>query len=115
MNKMTASQTFILTAVLYLEILMCINSELFYKINIILYNKTILTNSKLYFGLLNCEKLGSGHYYIYIHIFFAHYDAAKMEKDTSYKTIQEITRYQCYFLTLTYASRGILIQVHQQL
>ena len=47
--KMAASQIFILTAVLYLQILMCINSE-FYKINIIRYNKTILTNSKLYFG-----------------------------------------------------------------
>ena len=84
-----ASQIFILTAVLYLQILMCINSE-FYKINIIRYNKRILTNSKLYFGQLNCKKMSFGHYYIYIHIFFAHYDAAKTEKDTPYKTIQEI-------------------------
>ena len=65
---MAASQIFILTAVLYLQILMCINSE-FYKINIIRYNKTILTNSKLYFGRLNCEKLSFGHYYVYIHLF----------------------------------------------
>ena len=86
---MAASQIFILTAVLYLKMLMCINSE-FYKINIIRYNKTDLTNSKLYFGQLNCEKLSFGHYYIsYSHI-FAHYDAAKTEKDTPYKTIQEI-------------------------
>ena len=97
---MDASQVFILTAVLYLQILMCINSE-FYKINIIRYNKTILTNSKLYVGQLNCEKLGFGHYYVYNHLFSPALLHQQRREIHHIKPSRKLTRYQCYFLTLS--------------